>query len=525
MTNKEKHGLHRRDAYWLIFWFVATLAECSRLTSGRQFWSDEIFGWMLARDPSLHHMVAAWRIGADGGGILFYLIARTWLHLFGQSAMALRFLNASAMGLGIAFAWGAARRWYRLEVVAIAIPLCWFTAHSVLQQLAIGRFYGPLIAAVAAAVYTFAWTAHSTAPKTSHLVATFAAHTFLVGIHPFGLVFSAPILTATFLADLAHHRFRPALYLAGVAGWWMLIPSRAAMLASAAVGKPHFWTTTPIPADLIDALIFWTDQILYLGLFLIFALLLRFALQHSREASKPSVPSTGDRDAILAGFALIAVIPALWLVSQRGTSFFADRYLTPTIVGAALLLCATLQRLIPAQRTPWQNWLLAFAVCATFGGTIYGAVWDMPAFFVLPPHAYTSAMSSQLPRDLPVVVERVDVFAESRVLEPQVQLRYLLDWDTAVDPAAPRGDVSGYHEMENWKRAGYYASSIQDSAAFLSSTPDFLVVSDPDKLWFTRRIKSDPAFVIDRVGTFRREKDTETIWRVHRIERVPSAGR
>lgn len=506
--------MNRWDAVWLLLWLAATLLECLRLSWGRQLWSDEIFGWVMARDPSLRHMFAAWRLGADGGGIFYYLTARAWMDVFGYSALALRMFTAFFMGVALALTWVTSRRWYRLEVVAVSLPFCWFTAHSMLRQMMVGRFYGLLIAAVAAAVLCYGVTAEEASLSLPKLGIVFAAHCFLVGTHPFGLLYSAAIIAAIIASDVFRRRWRPWLYSAAIAGWWILWPSRAAMSASAAVGKPHFWTTTPVFADLCDALAFWTDEIQWLGLFILICIAVRWLI--IRRTKRPTQIATVDPAAVVIGVALVAVIPALWLISLHGTSYFVDRYLLPTILGAALLLCAALEWLVPEKRPVWLSWSVGSAVLATACGTVWGAIWDMPNFYTIPPHSYTSRMASILPRNVPVVIERVDIFAESIVAEPEISVHYLLDGETAQLPESLRGEVSGYHEMQNWQISGYYASAIQPSEQFLAQEREFWVVSDPSELWFTHRVQNNPAFTVERMGEFRRESDVETIWHVRR---------
>lgn len=69
----------------------------------RLLWSDEILGWMLVPDPSWRHMLYAWRHGADGGGIVFYLMARDWLLAFGESTTAFRLFSAAGIWCGLVF--------------------------------------------------------------------------------------------------------------------------------------------------------------------------------------------------------------------------------------------------------------------------------------------------------------------------------------------------------------------------------------------------------------------------------------
>jgi len=350
--------------------------------------------------------------------------------------------------MALGFTWVTARRWYRLEVVAFALPFCWFTAQTILQQMALGRFYGALMLAVAATTYCTCVVVEKKSLCNRDYALLFASHCFLVGIHPFGLLYSAAILCATIVIDALRSRWRPLLYASALAGWLILVPSRAAAKSSAAVWKPHSWTTTPTIWDLRDVLGFNTPEIMGLGLFLILCLVVRLILNRRRRQH----PVHGDMTMVVLGFALVLLIPLLWLVSLRGTSYFVDRYLTGTIIGVSLLACAAIDRLVPSQLPVRAKWSLRIVALALFGGTVYSALIYLPAHFVLPPHSYTQTMANALPHNIPIVVERSDIFAEAVFSQPELKLRYLLDWDVVNLPESPRGDVSGYHEMDNWKR-------------------------------------------------------------------------
>jgi hypothetical protein len=459
-------------------------------------------------------MIHAWRLGADGGGIFFYLAVRIWMTVFGHSIIALRLFNATSMWLALALLWTAVRRWYRFELVAFSLPFCWLTAHSVLRQLMVGRFYGLLMATVALTVLCYSFAADHVKPCRTQLAAVFAANTLLVATHPFGLLYSAVILAGVFVLDSFRRRLRPLLYLATLCGWWILWPSRAAIAASHAVGNPHFWTSTPSLRDLTDALSFWTDELRALSVFVILCLVVhRLWIRRHRACISPA---PADQAAITIGSSLMAVILLVWLLSQHGTSYFVDRYLVPTLLGAALLLCASLARLIPAVRSFRLSCVLAFATVAAVSGTVYSAIWDVPASFALPPHRYTSTMAALLPPGKLIVIQPVDIFAEAITSVPQLHFIHLLDWQTVLSPASPLGDVSGYHEMQNWQRSGYYAPNIQQSDLFLKDHPEFWVVTNASDQWFSQRILSTSAYTVQFVAHFQRNRDTETIWHVQR---------
>ncbi len=76
---------------------------------------------MLLRDPSWHHMVQAWRAGADGGDFTFYLTGRAWLRVFGASEVSFRLYSSSCFALVFTVMWIAARKFYTTGVVAFRV--------------------------------------------------------------------------------------------------------------------------------------------------------------------------------------------------------------------------------------------------------------------------------------------------------------------------------------------------------------------------------------------------------------------
>jgi hypothetical protein len=500
------------DYLLLAIALVGMVAFAVYLSAGRELGSDELLGLQLVRDPGLSHMLHAWRLGADGGGISSYLTARLWAAAFGASMRSMRLFNALGIYASLLLLWIAARRWYRAGIVAFSLLFLWFSADPVLHQLMVFRFYGVFMASVAALLLLYLRDPEQlyTWP---YLAAVFLANSYLIGLHPFGVLYAAALLSARIALDAARKHFRPWLYPSAVAGCWIFLPSITAIRASRAVIQPWFWAQTPSLADLGNTVFFWTDVIMALGLFVLFCLLLR-AVRPRLFAVQQSAPD--DHAPLFFASALMAVVPLTWLLSLHGTSLFVDRYLLPSLLGAALLLCAALQRLLPAHRSFRHNIALAAIVLALGLATTYDVRHNLAAY-PYPPHAYTAALADALPRDAPVVVERMDIFVEALSAHPKLPLYYLLDWPTATDPASPRVEVSAFHEMQNWKRAGYHPESIQDSACFLESTPEFWIITDPSYLWFQRHIQHNPAYSAEPVRELHRDQLTETLWHVKRL--------
>ncbi len=478
------------------------------LSRHRIMWSDELFSWMLVTDPSFRHMLQAWNVGADGGGVLFYLVARLWLDLFGHTVAALRLFSAAGVAVAAALTFRIARSSFGWQVAFVSVAVVWFSSEIVLWQVLQGRFYGMLLAAVALGVYLFVLAEQ---PLTRRLLlVTNLCHTLLVATHPFGLVYSGVILLAMLASDFFVGRRRLRLYLAVVTGWWILIPSLGALRSSAAVGRPHFWTVAPTLADLGSTYACWSllSNVLLGGLCAAFLVLPRLP----QMSDHVQWDTSGKRPLAFVCGALLLVPIGTFVVSQWGTSVFVDRYLLPIVIPMSILLCqlfSTLNaafhsappRLAALRRVP------EFAGIVLLGITLWIAVVLFPSYWKLPGVDTNLQMLPMLPRGIPIVVEPVDLFDQLLAYHRQAGYNfvYLLDWENVNAPSSPRGEVSGYHEMENWKKVGYFSGSILDSDSFLAHTPVFAVVDNANTLLFERKIRTNPDFQIESLGVVHRD--------------------
>ena len=155
----------------------------------------------------------------------------------------------------------------------------------------------------------------------------------------------------------------------------------------------------------------------------------------------------------------------------------------PVAIAQIILTCeavklANLQTLIPAS---WrQTWLrptgLAFFILLFIG-------WDVGhiARAVMPRRDYTDALTREIPNGVPVVCEDAWAFTEliGRQHASGVKYMYLLDWDQAISSSAPRLELTQFHLMQNWKKAGYFSGSIECLETFLQRNPRFLIFHQP----------------------------------------------
>jgi hypothetical protein len=65
--------------------------------------------------------------------------------------------------------------------------------------------------------------------------------------------------------------------------------------------------------------------------------------------------------------------------------------------------------------------------------------------------------------------------------ESGIKYIFLLDWNQSVAPTAPHGEVTEFHLMENFRKAGYFSQSIQYFNHFLANNDRFFVIHSASK--------------------------------------------
>ncbi len=532
--------LTRWDALGITAGFLFTLLVTIVLSRGRIFWEDEMLGWMLLRDPSWSHMVSAWRLGADGGGFLFYLTGRAWFHLFGASEMAFRLYSSVCFASALAVVWVAARRFYSTGFVAFAVINTFFFSRPFVAHLREGRFYGLLVLEVALALWLALALADVPKPTPPRwFLALFFVHACLITTHPLGIVFSAFLLGAMATLDHLAGRPRPLLYCTGAVSWLLLWPERANMVASAAVGKPHFWIGRPTVLYVLAVYTGLSNEIV-LVLLGILALLL-WSRRHGLSLRAAMRAGWAERTpAYVVTTALLLIPIAFLLQGLSGHWLFSDRYLLPvtltlvfvTMEGLALLWAQNV--LAQAARLPWPARLpfaTAFPFAAGAALALYTALllfWDFHHVVEFTPSSrdYTDALTAKLPPGAAVACE--DVFSFTDLIGRQhssgIRYTFLLDWPQALSPNAPPLEVTQFHLMENWRKVGYFAGSIQPIRDFLAHNSRFYVLraialprsSDPPGVGnpLVERLQHDPRFDVRPYAVLERRWVRDEIWLV-----------
>ncbi len=529
-ASQTRSKLSRVDLLGMAAGLGFSLSLSYLFARGRIFWEDELLGWMLLRDPSWHHMVSAWKMGADGGGFGFYLTGRGWFALFGPSEISLRMYSAASLGLAFVVVWLTARHFYSIRTVAFALFNTWFFSPPIVIHMAEGRFYGLLVLSTSLVVWLTAVLSRRPGRTAIYLYPlTFLFHAMLTTSHLLGIVYSCSLLAAMIVLDRGSRRIRPALYACAAASWLLLVPERAAIIASAQVGKPHFWTTPPTLIRFVGAYTAFSAEVA--GVLTLLAVGLILTLRHRPEGVRIILRSAFHerRPVWVVTFGLL-LIPVAYLVEGWfGPSLFVNRYLLPVTLAQVLLTAEAVKLidwhyLVPntLRRRPWIFHVATACFLIALLGWIFGHV----RLMVIPPKNYADGLTAILPKGIPVVCEDAWTFSEllAREHDSGVEYTYLLDWPWSVSPKASLLEVTQFHLMENWRKVGYFSGSIAYRDAFLRANSRFLVIrTQPNPLPpgplehgnpLADRFARMPGYEIKLLTPFRRDHADELIWLV-----------
>ena len=533
-TSVQPLRLSWQDAAWMSLGVLLTLAISYVLGRGRIFWEDEMLGWMLLHDPSWHHMVEAWKLGADAGGFAFYLTGRAWFYVFGASEVSFRMYSGACFAAAFLVLWLVARRFYNVGTVAFALFNTFFFSPPLVLNMSEGRFYGLLMLSTALAVaVAVVPERRSRSGRLGLYALAFLTHGLLTTSHLLGVVYSVFLLAAMLMIDRVRGAMRPMLYLSVVASWFLLLPERTAIAASIQAGRPHFWITQPSFFHVLGAYGAFSAEIAAVLLLLGVAICVTFWVESEREIDRLREGYRARLPIYFITAALLLVPLAFYGEGMVGQPIFISRYLLPVAIAQAMLTAEAMtlipwrlhvSRLLPG-RPMWGRTIQALGM-ASFAAALVFWIFRGVRPQVVEHRNYTDAVSAMLPKGVPVLCEDALSFTEliGRQHASGVEYMYLLDWPESVRPSAPRGEVSEYHLMENWRRAGYFGGSIEDRDAFLQQHHEFFVLhtamgSGPETHTLVgnpllQRFSTDPAYTVERWASIRSGKLTEAAWLV-----------
>lgn len=470
---------------------VLVLLAVSYLRSRHTMFSaDEIMTLFVLSRPTFHSSLEAWRAGIDSGGIWFYVLARPWISFVGATEISLRLFSALGIAGAAAIAWAAARRYYSVLPVAAAVSFVFASTHVLRWQLACARTYGVFLLAAAIVLYLIVRGQEIERPSRAFLAATLAAYVFLMGSHILGILYVGTFIGLQLLLDLRSGRFRPLLYSCASASIAVVLFSLPNLRATAALGKPTFWSVPPSVKSLLTLSGPIDHRVTGALAFLALIVLLHFKLQRQRELVYLLIGS------------FLALDLLLFVYSHVTTSIYVDRYMLPFNLVAVFLLCELFTQLEEAN-APFgrvrHSFPYLFVVLAGAGFVVPRL--QRPWY---PLVNYTERLANILPPSLPIIDSDPATFVEMEFYRHDVlhrRLMYPVDWPVALDPEAT-GGVSGPHELDNLKAVGFYPADILPTSDIFKAQRDFIVLSAVPNIWLKRRIFPDPRFVATKVSSF-----------------------
>jgi hypothetical protein len=490
-----------------------TIAAVSLLAGGLvahyrvpYFWYDELATWTMVSDPSLSHMLSAIRHGTESNPPLYELVMWVWAAIAGDGELSLRLASIVFMIAAMMVLWSALRHAYRAAPTALGIGTVFFGAQVILEQLPQARFYGLFALCTAIAVALAIKAGRTGETDWRLLVATFFAHFALVYSHVFGSFFSAAILAAIVVADIRSRRFRMSLYAAVIGAWVTFLPWIPAVLEQRTLGTGRSWLSRPTRGDLFMLI---GSQTLWLPLVAVVTVVTA-ALTGDDESARPRETADGGRARLafaVVAAGLLAVVPAVFLLSRVAVPIFLDRYLLPSAFGWAIIVAHLVHHLgdnpakaSPPRPMPFRSRVDAASALLFFVLALYPVVFAFAhPRAVRPDVAFGNDIDT-----LPIVVESGHQFwpLQHYATLRGDRYRFLVDSAIAEDPDNAPGAAQEQKLMELYRREGYLRGSVEDGPEFLCAHRRFVVVDRPGFIWFERRVRGDESYRWHTIGKY-----------------------
>lgn len=363
-----------RSCYFALFSLALTGTALHLLTLAEHtyLWSDELFGWWVAVQTSWSGLWQAMYRGSDGMFPAFYVFSWCWSRLFGGSEIALRLPSILFTLGGGAACFLLIRRLWGSGAACVSVGAMILGNKALLIHAAQFRGYGMLLGLIA---FSLCWLVLISPdhPRRRSLLSVHAATQFLLCLtHPFGVLYSAALGLGKCLANLTATR--------RVWDWgllWSYVPAALGLLiwlpgmrAVARLNHPHGWVPPVTVNDLAKLAVPTLDTPWGSGaIFLALALLLVCGAltRPQTEAFEPADSFADERrTAIILAVAILAVGPAVWVLSLIVEPLLVARYFLPAVWGWAILGAAVWGRLAPSVSRPVQ--LLTVVSVLAFSG-------------------------------------------------------------------------------------------------------------------------------------------------------------
>ncbi len=453
-------------------------------------------------------MMAATTDTINAAPPLYFILMWGWVHLFGNSALALRLPSAIALGVAMLIMFHVLRRVYGTLAATLAVAIAFaFCDPALLLQTTEARFHTLIVAEVALAIllYRRMMTWQGKVPFRL-LAANAGIHACIVMTHYFGPLFSGAILAAVLLTSTAQ-RFNPSRAAASiVSGWTVFLFWIPVFLRHQAMGKPSSWIPIPDATSLRTYYghyftgDFW---LLLAGLLLSLITGFAIALKYGRKIRPlfSRLFSVRYRELpllmLLPSFGVIPLV--VYFISTRpgGDSGFLDRYMHSVTLAWAIL-CAHLSHRAFFTGALNRRLLLTKVLNIAQATVIVVAIgWGGWALLQHGLKAKTENPSEDLLVDTlgseRIVVEHLHEFLKRNFYSAQ-PYRYLFVVDHEVGLKEGGGGPLNHQIMAGLKRNFPKAfTGVISNEEFLSGTTSFWVKRS-DMLWWRFRIEHNPLF-------------------------------
>jgi hypothetical protein len=441
--------------------------------------------------------------------------------------VTLKLINVVLAAAGVAALWHMARR-------IVSVNACWIGA---VLFVALGdafiyaaselRTYALYFLMAALAVLCQQRLIERRKPVDVALLAL--AFAGLAMAHTFGIVYVGCIALAGWLSQprggkallsMIALAVMPAIV--AVLGWTPFL------MQQLQVAKPYNWMMAPSLSGLADTL-FGSDVMLWLSAFEA-CCLVAGVIAYVRDHGLPLQRIVHDpqrqpvRFVVLGLVGVTAFTCAGWLFSQFAFPLYVARFFTPQLVTSFALHVAFAEWLLHYGR---ERRVMVLAICVAVGPLVLrnAVLHANSSTHGKPICADASGVffeSAFVRGDLPVMVDSPHMFLPRATYALHGEAyRYPLDWDVVLKyPNRSRGNAVDFHIMQglqNWKPM----PQVQTTDEIVSKYPQFLVVEQPYRAWFSNLVATRQVTAEKLAETSPADEITCTLWKVTRVSPRP----
>ncbi|HEU0147775.1 MAG TPA: hypothetical protein VFR21_12975 [Bradyrhizobium sp.] len=496
-----------------------------------QLWSDELLTTNLLNAANLPKLWAGIGLGIDGNPP-FYLTA-AWLLTrplpdFVSPIVLLKLINVVLAAAGVAASWHMARRIASANACWIGAVLFVALGEAFIYAASELRTYALYFLMAALSVLCQQRLVERRRPIDVALLAL--AFSGLAMAHTFGIAYVGCIALAGWLSE--PRGGRPLLSMIALA----VMPAILATLAwtpflmqQIQVAKPYNWMMPPSLLGLVDT-VFGSDVKLLLSA-MEACCVAAGVIAYVRERGLPLQPIVHDpqrqpvRFVVLGLVGVTAFTCAGWLFSQFAP-LYVSRFFTPQLFTSFALHVAFAEWLLHYGR---ERRVMVLAICVVVGPLVLrnAMLHADSSTHGKPICADASGVffeSAFVRGDLPVMVDSPHMFLPRATYAAHGEAyRYPLDWDVVLNyPNRSRSNAVDFHIMQGLQK-WEPMPQVETTDAIVSKYPQFLVVEQPYRAWFsnlvtTRQVTAEKLAETTPAGPY---EVACTLWKVTRVSSRP----